>query len=225
VLAAGALFIAVVVAKPWGGPVATQPVAVATTASASASAGPSTSGAAAPLPVSVLPETWPVTAVGDASVRGVEPRDPSASGRLASHAGSWGVAALGNGPRIVRDEPWVDWAPVLPERTTQAADRISTWPGTGICTGLPVVLDLPSVVAVTTPTDVVLDRPIEGWWSDGGRIAWLDGSIRVLSGVGSVGVTYLERVDGSTWPAGRYAFDIGRGDAIVSLVICLARTG
>jgi hypothetical protein len=135
------------------------------------------------------------------------------------------MAALGNGPRFVRDEPWVDWAAVAPEHSARAANRIGTWPGTGICTGLPVVLDRPSIVAVTTPADTDDDLPIEGWWSDGGRIASLDGSIRVLPASGSRGVTYLERVDGSTWPAGRYAFDVGRGDDIVSLVVCLTRAG
>jgi hypothetical protein len=47
----------------------------------------------------------------------------------------------------------------------------------------------------------------------------------VVLALGSRGVTYLERVDGSTWPAGRYAFDVGSGDGIVSLVVCLTRAG
>jgi hypothetical protein len=152
-------------------------------------------------------------------------RDLSARESLASRAGSWGIATVGNGPRIVRDEPWVDWAAVVPGSSTRAADRIATWPGTGICTGLPVVFDLASFVAVTTPADVADDPPIEGWWSDGGRIVSLDGSIRERSASGSGGIAYVERIDGSAWPAGRYAFDVGRGDETVSLVVCLTRAG
>ncbi len=221
------LFIALLMVKPWDARTKVQPDVIAALPSPSASASPTTSPAFVVEGVApALPETWPVTRANGAGVRAVDRRDPSMQSRLASRiGGAWGVATLGNGPRFVRDEPWVDWAAVPPERSSRAADRIATWPGAGICAGLPVVFDRPSIVAVTTPAGVADDPPIEGWWSDGGRIASLDGSIRVLSAFASPGVAYLERIDGSTWPAGRYAFDVGSGDAIVSLVVCLTRAG
>ena len=128
-------------------------------------------------------------------------------------------------PQIVRDEPWVDWAAVVPEATSQAADRIATWPGTGICTGIPVLLDRPTAIGVSTSIDLGADPPIEAWWSDGGRTAALEGSIRELYALGDGGLTVLERLDGSAWPAGRYEFHVGRGDRILALVVCLAGSG
>lgn len=225
VLVAGCAFIALVVVKPWGGGEELQPLARATTPSASAPTNSNASPAAIAAVVPAPPETWPVTHAGDAAVGTRDPRDPSVVSWLVSHTGTWGIATLGSGPRVVREEPWVDWAAVAAERSARAADRISTWPGTGICTGLPVVFDLPSLVAVTAPSTVADDPPIEGWWSDGGRIVSLDASIRVASPFDGRGITYLERVDGSAWPAGRYAFDVGGGDEIVSLVVCLTRSG
>ena len=225
-MVAGSLFVALLLVKPWGGPTQTPSDAIAAMPPPWASTNPTASNALLQVAVAPpVPETWPVTVADEAGGRAGDRRAPSMQSRLASHTGTWGMAALGNGPRFVLDEPWVDWAAVPPSQSRRAADRIATWPGTGICTGLPVVLDRPSIVAVTTPASVADDPPIEGWWSDGGRIASLDGSIRVLSAFGSRGVTYLERVDGSTWPPGRYAFDVGRGDEIVSLVVCLARAG
>jgi hypothetical protein len=148
-------------------------------------------------------ETWPVTESDVESSGARDPRDPSTSTALAKVIGTCGVAALGNGPRLVRDEPGVDWSAVAPEASTRVANRIATWPSTG----------------------VPLDPPIEGWWSDGGRVASLDGSIRELSGYGRRGLSYLERIDGSPWPPGRYESHVGDGDEVVAIVVCRRGAG
>ena len=228
IVAVGAtMLVAIAVAKPWGSPATTPTGDVALAAPSATPVASVIEPTAASLPSEpvIAEPTWPV-AVGEAGrIPAPDPRDPSTTATMAQFAGSWGVAALGSGPRFVRDEPWAEWTAVSPATSRKSPDRILTWPGTGICTNTPVVDERPSVVAITTPVGATPDRPIEGWWADAGHVGSLDGSIRELSASGPPGVAYLERLDGSPWPSGRYEFHVSRGARIIALVVCLAPTG
>jgi hypothetical protein len=81
------------------------------------------------------------------------------------------------------------------------------------------------VVAVTAPVDTIPYFRVVGWWTDGGRVASLAGSVRQAAPSGANGIRYLERVDQAPWPAGRYEFHVFQGDAIVALTVCMARLG
>jgi hypothetical protein len=123
---------------------------------------------------------------------------------------------------LVREEPWVDWAPVAPEEVDGPPAHIAVRPGTDLCLGYPVIFDRPTVVALTTPLHLDPAELPVGWWTDGGRVASLTGSIRELT-PGSTGIGYLERVDRAPWPAGRYEFHIETGGRTLALTVCLAR--
>ena len=94
-----------------------------------------------------------------------------------------------------------------------------------LCAGYPTIYDRPSFVAVTAPTDLAPDWRLVGWWTDGGRVASLDGSVRQIPSTGSRGISYLERVDGAPWPSGRYEFHVISGERTVALTVCLTRRG
>jgi hypothetical protein len=78
---------------------------------------------------------------------------------------------------------------------------------------------------VTAPADLVPDWRLVGWWTDGGKVASLDGSVRQISPAGDRGISYLERVDGAPWPPGRYEFHVIAGKRTVALTVCLTRLG
>jgi hypothetical protein len=138
---------------------------------------------------------------------------------LASRSGTWGVGAGGTGPRLVRDDPWTDWVAVEPVAVDGPA--IAVWPDTGLCRATPVLLDRPSLVAVTVPPGLAPDWRLETYWSNGPTIVRLDGRVRQVSPPGNRGISYLEQVDGSDWPDGRYEFRVLAGDHATSLTVCI----
>jgi len=198
VVVVAAVFVAVVLVKPWGwssaGPALTTAVA--------ADDGPSPSVVAGPV-------ATPTT---------------SRLGSLALRSGTWGVGVAGLGPRYDAS-PWIDWAAVDPEPATDTPNRVAIWPGTGVCAGVPALLEGPLFVAVTGPTDLPVDRRLVAWWSDGGRTASLAGSIRQVTPFGDPGISYLMRNDREPWPSGRYEFHLVAGDRAIALTVCLARAG
>jgi len=225
------IFLGVVVAKPWAG---SEPVERLARADASAV---ETAGAVPPSDatsragtVLTAPEAtppWPATSPS-APTTAVGPSQAvfaAASGSLADHHGTWGIGDGGTGPRLDRDEPWLDWQDVVPEAASDFPGRIATWPDTEICDRLPVLLDRPSFVAVTGPTTLDPHWGLQGWWSDGGRVVSLAGSVRRVSPLGIGGVTYVERLDGRPWPDGRYEFHVVASGSTLGLMFCLAETG
>ena len=89
---------------------------------------------------------------------------------------------------------------------------------------MPALADWPAFIAVTAPRSLSADWHLTGWWSDGSRVANLAGSLREVSSPGERGIKYLTRLDGATWPAGRYEFHAIDGTDEVALTICLTGT-
>jgi hypothetical protein len=139
---------------------------------------------------------------------------------LAGRGGTWGVGAGGDGPRLVRDEPWTDWAPIDPGPAWNGTS-LTLWPDTGLCMGAPALLSHPSLLAITVPPGLVPDWTVSAWWQDGTGIRSLAGLVRQISPPGNRGIAYLERVDRGLWPAGRYEFDVLAGDHRMSLTACI----
>jgi hypothetical protein len=214
-----AVLLAVLLVKPWVGPSASPSLGPArphpTTV---ADAGPLEPGVAraSGWPAAATPARFDATAATQAE---------TAIGRLSAYSGTWGVGNSGVGPRLLRDEPWMDWAAVTPEAAGDAPSHVGTWPGTPVCEGLATIYDRPSLVAITVPSEAVPDWRVAGWWTDGANVAPLTGSIRQVSPAGDRGVSYLERTDRAPWPAGRYEFHVITGATTVSLTICLTRRG
>jgi hypothetical protein len=126
---------------------------------------------------------------------------------------------------MLRDEPWSDWTAATVEVVDGAPAHVATWPDTDVCAGYPTVYDRPTLVAVTTPRDVAPDRVLRGWWTDGANVASLDGSVVQISPPGNRGIGYLERLDQSPWPPGRYEFHVVAGETSVAMTVCLTRRG
>jgi hypothetical protein len=139
---------------------------------------------------------------------------------LTGRAGAWGVGAGGNGPRLVREEPWTDWAAVDPG-PAWGGTSLTLWPDTGLCLGAPALLSHPSLMAVTVPSGLAPDWTVSTWWQDGSGIRSLTGLIRQISPPGNRGIAYLERIDHAPWPVGRYEFDVLSGDHRISLTACI----
>ena len=223
------MFVGLAIVKPWAGTsnpdVSTSRASVRAEASAF---GPAPSVAALGDPLVAPPPaepSWPAIANDADPIRATVSQAKEALLSLAAHAGGWGVGNGGFGPRWVRDEPWFDWAAVVPESATDGPLRIAMWPRESLCDGYPTINDLPSFVAVTAPADLTPDWRLTGWWTDGRRVAWLDGSIRQISPTGGRGISYLERVDGAPWPPGRYEFHVVAGERTVALLLCMTRRG
>lgn len=224
IVGAMALVLAVVLAKPWAEPSASPSAAPALIVAATPglpSAGDATPDRArvpgsSGWPAAATPARLDLTAVSQAE---------TAIGLLSAHSGTWGVGNSGVGPRLLRDEPWSDWAAVTPEVTGDAPSRIGTWPGTAVCAGLATIYDRPSLVAITAPSELAPDWRLAGWWTDGTNVAPLIGSIHQVSPAGNRGISYLERTDRAPWPAGRYEFHVISGTTTLSLTICLTRSG
>jgi hypothetical protein len=207
----------VAVAKPWvtrgtgAGPVARDGVADHA-ASVTPSADPSSS---VPLPRVITSGAQPQPSLGNSPTIAAIVRD------LARRSGAWGVGTGGSGPRMVRDDPWFDWAPVEPASDAGAGGaRLAIWPDSGLCTETPSLLGGPRLVAVTAPRGILPDWHLVGWWSNGSQIASLDGIVRQVSPAGNRGISYLERLDGGLWPDGRYEFRVVAGTNVTSLVVC-----
>ena len=227
------VFLGLMVVKPWAGHSGpdvslSAPARVEVAAAAARPAGPVPSVAAVARPVVIPVATeagWPAAASADDLNGRFASQAEEALGSLTIYSGSWGVGNAGLGPRLLRDEPWFDWTAVVPEASSDPPNRIAIWPGTSLCAGYPTIYDRPSFVAVTAPTDLAPDRRLVGWWTDGGRVASLDGSVRQIPSTGSRGISYLERVDGAPWPSGRYEFHVISGERTVALTVCLTRRG
>ena len=235
--AAGAVvvaFLGLAIVKPWAGTTPPDRPSTATetetlTARPEASTpGPAATPASVSRPMIVPPPPepgWPAEAGVANAGQGGATQAAVALGFLAVHSGTWGVGNVGVGPRMLRDEPWYDWTAVVPEASTETPGRIATWPDTSLCAGYPTIYDRPSVVAVTAPTDFGPDLRLVGWWTDGGNVASLAGSIRQAPSAGDTGIAYLERVDRAPWPPGRYEFHVIAGERTVALTVCLTRRG
>jgi hypothetical protein len=115
--------------------------------------------------------------------------------------------------------------PVKPEAATEGPIYVVLWPGTGICAGVPRLLDQPLFFAVTSSLDLPVDRRLEAWWTDGGRVASLDGSVHQITPVGDRGISYLVRNDLAPWPAGRYEFHVEGGGHTYAVTICIPAEG
>ena len=155
---------------------------------------------------------WPAQSVAVFLADATATQAESVLGRLTIHSGQWGVGNAGVGPRMLRDEPWTDWVAAVPEIVDSGPLHVATWPGTGMCGALPTIYDNPSLVAITTPSALVPDWRLTGWWTDGSRVAPLSGSVRQVSPAGNRGISYLERTDRAPWPPGRYEFHVIAGE-------------
>jgi hypothetical protein len=139
---------------------------------------------------------------------------------LSARAGAWGVGDGGNGPRLIRDEPWTDWAPVEPGPSWDGTS-LTLRPDSGLCQGAPSLLSHPSLMAITVPPGLVPDWTVTTSWQDGSGIRSLAGLVRQISPPGNRGIAYLERIDRAPWPVGRYEFDVLAGDHRSSLTACI----
>lgn len=150
--------------------------------------------------------------------------DPEITARivhdLTDRAGAWGVGDGGDGPRLIREEPWTDWAAVDPGPSWNGTS-LTLWPDTGLCMGAPALPSHPSLLAITVPTGLVPDWTVATWWQDGTGIRPLAGLVRQISPPGNRGIAYLERIDHGSWPVGRYEFDVLAGDHHTSLTACI----
>jgi hypothetical protein len=219
---AAAVFLGIVLLKPWSSPPRVDNQAV------SVSPAPVASAAFGVIPVRAGPDALPGWPAGSSPSILADATAIQAEGAirgLTIHSGQWGVGNAGVGPRMFRDEPWTDWVTATPEAVEGGPLHIATWPGTNICDGLPAIYDNPSLVAVTAPSDLVPDWRLTGWWTDGSRVASLRGSVFQVSAAGNRGISYLERTDRAPWPRGRYEFHVSAGDSTVALTVCITRRG
>jgi hypothetical protein len=208
--------------KPWT--VQPAPASEAVTASPA----PTTPSAFALIPIrpeAQLAPVWPAGSVPSLLADATATQAEGALGGLTVHSGQWGVGNAGVGPRMLRDEPWTDWVAAVPEIVDGGPLHVATWPGTGVCDDLPDIYDNPSLVAVTTPSALVPDWRLTGWWTDGNQVAALSGSVRQVSPAGNRGISYLERTDRAPWPPGRYEFHVIAGERTVALTVCITRRG
>ncbi|MBF6603982.1 MAG: hypothetical protein IVW53_00145 [Chloroflexi bacterium] len=140
---------------------------------------------------------------------------------LARRTGSWGVGDGGSGPRLIRDDPWWDWAAVAPVSAATFPSSLIRWADTSLCSGAPTLLDRPSVVAVTSPLAVGLAWTHAGWWSDGVLITGIADELRILSVPSSPPLLSLERRDGQPWPDGRYELHLRAGGDALAVSFCI----
>ena len=217
--------LAVVIVKPWAGTVVAPSQARIEPSATLPIASPAVAVQAAIGAIGQDEPAWPAATIVAAGATVAASEATGGRQALASYAGSWGVGDAGEGPRILRDEPWTDWAAAVPEAVADYPANIPTWPGTGICTGVPTINDRPSLVAITAPADVAPGWRLAGWWTDGGHVASLEDSVRRVSPAGNPGITYFERTDRAKWPPGLYEFHVIQGRISVGLTICLTRRG
>jgi hypothetical protein len=224
-----AAVLAVAVVKPWGdgstaaslAPLAGGPAATAAGlggADASASAAISTGAS--------------VDGSGDGSGTvgsALEPAPPPETlativHRLVTREGSWGIGVGGEGPRLIRDDLWVEWAPLDPVDAGSIPDDLSRWPGTDLCGGVPVLFDRPYILAVTVPPGLPPDWRILAWRTDGVTIDDLSTAVRQVSPPGNRQISYLEFPNNAIWPDGRYEFHVVAGDHVLAMTVCLSRS-
>jgi hypothetical protein len=226
-LGLAAILIGLVVVKPWAWMAEPRSPAVAVAPIVDSTPPVAPGATAAMTPDAPIPTTpgWPVLAQAGDPLGDPGARLPLTIGSLARRSGTWGVGDAGLGPRIEREEPWADWVPAKPEAATDSPIYVVLWPGTGICAGVPRLLDQPLFFAVTSSRDLPVDRRLEAWWTDGGRVASLDGSLHQITPVGDRGISYLVRNDLAPWPAGRYEFHVEGGGRTYAVTICIPAEG
>jgi hypothetical protein len=216
------VFLAAVLLKPWSG----QPGPSSQAGIPSPEPAASPAFAVVPItPAAELAPAWPAAAVASVLGEATANEAERALGALTVRSGTWGVGNAGVGPRMLRDEPWTDWAATAPESVDYGPLHIALWPGTSLCDGYPAIYDRPSLVAITAPRDLVPDWRLVGWWTDGSSVATLADSVRQVSPAGNRGISYLERTDRAAWPAGRYEFHVVAGQTAVALTVCITRRG
>ena|SRR5436190_13694250 len=209
----------VAVAKPWATP-GTAAEAAANDAVEDQSSRSAATPPEALSPSVALPRVITAGAQGPQSLDS-SPTIAAIVHELARRSGAWGVGTGGSGPRMVRDDPWFDWVPVDPASDDETGGpRLAVWPDSGLCSQTPSLLGGPRLVAVTAPRGLAPDWRLFGWWSDGSHITSLDGVVREVSPAGNRGISYLERLDGASWPDGRYEFNVVAGTNVTSLVVC-----
>jgi hypothetical protein len=222
VVGAVVISMAVAIVKPWSIPAVAPP-------DAREIPSPMTSPSARterPVALAQIPApTWPAASYASAPTWSAASEAEGALRALTDHSGTWGIGNAGVGPRMLRDEPWADWAAVSPEVAANLPLHVATWPDTNLCTGYASIYDRPSIVAVTTPADIAPDWRLVGWWTDGVNAADLAGSVRQVSPAGNRGISYLERTDRAPWPPGRYEFHVIAGGRAFALTVCLTRRG
>jgi hypothetical protein len=223
VAGAVAIILAALIFKPWAATGTTPPQARTQPSTATALASPAIAVQAARDAVAPAVLAWPA-APGSTEVDTFAASEAEgAIGELASHAGTWGVGNAGVGPRILREEPWSDWAAAAPEAVADSPAHIAIWPGTSMCGRFPSIYDRASLVAITVPTNLAAGWRLTGWWTDGGHVASLAGSIRQVSPTADRGIRYLERTDSARWPSGLYEFHVISGRTSTALTVCLTR--
>lgn len=208
-------FVAVAIAKPWGGgasdlgDMAASP-SVAPAASRSASERPAAIPAARPVATPRVLHDPDVGLVGsDAALLG-----PLVA-RLSEHSGDWGI---GSGAwRPDSQLPWIDWRPAVPIAENPADRR-----AVPDCRDLPV-LGGGIVVAITAPGSIVPDWTVETLWfgRDGRPVV---APVRQVSPPGNRGIAYLVRSDGHVWPTGAYRFRVSASKRVLDLEACLSWT-
>ena len=219
VLAVG-VFLGVVLLKPWE----TTPITPVEAAIASPKpVAPPAFAVIRIQPTPAAPPVWPAASVASKHADAIATEAEGALGELALHSGAWGVGAAGVGPRMLRDEPWADWAAATPESVDGGPLHILMWPGTSLCDGYPTINDRPSLVAVTTAADLVPGWGLAGWWTNGHQVGALKDSVRQVSPAGQSSISYLERTDRAPWPSGRYEFHVIAGDRVEALTVCITR--
>jgi len=223
------VFLVAVMLKPWGGSAITAPpVAPAVTAAAVVAQPVARTSPALPTVPAPTPP-WPGSG---AAITG-QTATARVVGRLAGsgyRSGGWGIWIAGDGPRLTRDEPWTEWTAIQPEPSTDAPLHAATWPDTDICAGVPILSGGPLVLSVTTPGLPIPGR-VDGWWTDGARVVSLAGSLGYLTvprteftvASGVAGAPLVIRIDGATWPDGRYELHVSRGGSTFALTYCLER--
>jgi hypothetical protein len=218
-------FIGLVIVKPWGEPMtAEEPIPAPSRPSPSAATSPSLLPSDAPAAAdasagrAVL--SWPVASTRPRAIGYGVAEAESLAVATADRSHGWAVGDGGSGPRFVHDEAWLAWRAVAVAAAGETPTSIVVWPGTGLCTGLPMLQDRPTFVAVLAPPGVPPGGRITGWWSDGTRVAALAGSIRQVPATGAPRLQFLERIDGSRWPSGRYELHISSAERTVALTFC-----
>jgi hypothetical protein len=221
------ILVGLAVLKPWSdGSLATGPSAAPIVAAVPVtSSAPFASAPSSPAPAALGPSSQAAPPAPGSVTRPSPETIALIVARFVKRAGAWGVGSGGSGPRMVRDDPWTDWAPVTPVPTGPMPDNLGVWPGMGICRATPILYDRPSLIAVTAPGGLTPDWRLVGWWTDGVATADLTGTIRQISPPGNRAISYLERTDGGPWPSGRYEFHVVSGEHQFALTVCLGQNG
>ena len=146
---------------------------------------------------------------------------PSVLGSLAQHSGTWGVGASGIGPHN-EAEPWAEWTAITPIAVASSS-VVPRYPSRSMCDGVASLPADPLFIAISHEADVPADRRVLGWYWDDGTPTPVAGAIHQVT-TGDRGIAYVIRNDRSSWPAGRYEFELVAGPDVVALTVCLVAT-